>query len=394
MTALVNITDDIRLAMENKCLTILVLLDFSSAFNSVDYDILLAILKSLNMSRSAITWFNSYLRGRSQLVRHNGVSSKWCDIDAGVPQGGVLSPLLFSVFIDSITKIISSKCHLYADDLQLYRHFKLEDLPEAIGAINSDLHNIKEWANSFGLIVNPSKSQALIVGGKYYFGFLDLSSLPAIMYDSVPITFSSSAKNLGVYIDSHLTWGIHVADVSKRVYCSFQSLKRLQKFLPFRTKITLAQSLLLPLLDYADVCFLDANEEYLNKLERLQNLAIRFIFGLRKYDHVSEFRAKLGWLPIRRRRDIHVLSLLYSVLHNPNAPLYLRERFEYLVPRNKSCRTSSSLLLRTPRHCSSRYNGSFTVRAVQLWNSLPHSVRDSVSLHIFKKEVGKHFHSL
>ncbi|PZC81529.1 hypothetical protein B5X24_HaOG212453 [Helicoverpa armigera] len=169
------------------------------------------------------------------------------------------------------------------------------------------------------------------------------------------------------------------------------SLKRLQKFLPFSTKITLAQSLLLPLLDYADVCFLDATEELLNKLERLQNLCIRFIFGLRKYDHVSEFRSQLKWLPIRQRRDAHILSFLFSLLHNPNAPNYLKERFEFLVPRGKPCRSSSSLLLRVPPHTSSRYDGSFTVRAVRLWNALPHSIRDSTSLDVFKRRIKEHF---
>ncbi|KAJ8732133.1 hypothetical protein PYW08_014863 [Mythimna loreyi] len=110
---------------------------------------------------------------------------------------------------------------------------------------------------------------------------LDGQALPPVMYDSVPILYSKSAKDLGVHMDTNLSWEVHIADVSKRVFYSFQSLKRLQKFLPFHTKVTLAQSLL-PLIDYADVCFLDAKEVLLNKLERLQNLCIRFIFGLRK----------------------------------------------------------------------------------------------------------------
>ncbi|KAJ8733365.1 hypothetical protein PYW08_001663 [Mythimna loreyi] len=391
VTTLVKITDDIRLAMENKCLTILVLLDFSSAFNSVDFDILLGILSSLNVSAPAIEWFKSYLRGRSQSVRSDEDSSDWCDLAAGVPQGGVLSPLLFSVFINAIIKVLTSNYHLYADDLQLYRHFKVGELAETVAAINNDLENINKWAKSFGLLLNPTKSQALIVGGRYMLSQLDHQSLPPVVYDSVPILYSKSAKNLGVHIDTKLSWDVHIADVSKRVFYSFQSLKRLQKFLPFHTKVTLAQSLLLPLIDYADVCFLDATEVLLNKLERLQNLCIRFIFGLRKYDHVSEFRAKLKWLPIRRRRDTHILSLLYTVLHNPNSPQYLRERFEYFVPRGKPCRTANSLLLRTPFHTSSRYDGSFSVTAVRLWNSLPLSIRDSPSLEIFKRRIKEHF---
>lgn len=394
VTALVKVTDDIRWAMDQKLLTVLVLLDFSSAFNSVDFDILLGILSSLNVSTSVIEWFTSYLQGRSQAVRIDETSSQWCELLAGVPQGGVLSPLLFSVFINEVTKILTSNYHLYADDLQLYRHFSANTAREAISAINNDLDNISKWAKSFGLLVNPSKSQALIIGGRYMRGILDVGSLTPVTYDGVPIDYSDSAKNLGVIIDCNLSWRNHVAEVSRKVYYSFQSLRRLQYFLPFQTKITLAQSLLLPLLDYADVCYTDATEESLDKLERLQNLGIRFIYGLRKYDHVSRFRAQLKWLPIRRRRDCHTLSLLYTILHSSNAPLYLRERFEYLIPRNKPCRTATSLLLKTPAHSSTRYSDSFTVHAVLLWNSLPHEIRASSSLDMFKRRTKAHFLSL
>ncbi len=275
--------------------------------------------------------------------------------------------------------------------MQLYRHFTVEGIAEAIAGVNEDLQRICKWAKSFGLLVNPSKSQALIIGGSYLTKLVSKLTLPPVIYDSNIIPYSQSAKNLGVFIDSNLSWDNHIAEVSRRVYCSFQSLKRLQKFLPFNTKITLAQSLLLPLLDYADACFVDSRQELLNKLERLQNLAIRFIFGLRKYDHVSDFRAQLKWLPIRQRRDTHILSLLFSILNNPNSPSYLRERFEYIVPRGKPCRTVSSLLLRTPRHSSSRYDGSFTVRAVRLWNSLPHCIRASTSIGAFKGRIKEHF---
>ncbi|CAH2269221.1 jg1741 [Pararge aegeria aegeria] len=95
-----------------------------------------------------------------------------------------------------------------------------------------------------------------------------------------------------------------------------------------------------PPTDYADASYLNLTEDQLKKLERLQNLAIRFIFGLRKYDHVSEFRQKLKWLPIRRRRDLHVLSLLYCLLFNPKTPPYLKEKFNFVGTASelRSCR--------------------------------------------------------
>ena len=114
-----------------------------------------------------------------------------------------------------------------------------------------------------------------------------------------------------------MSWHPQVNDVSRKIFFKIHSLKRLQKFLPLQTKAHICQTLLLPILDYGDVCYLDLSEQLLDKLERLQNLCIRFIFGLRKYDHISEYRSRLKWVEIRDRRNLHLLTLLYNILNYP-----------------------------------------------------------------------------
>ncbi|KAL0829839.1 hypothetical protein ABMA28_003322 [Loxostege sticticalis] len=280
-TALVKITDDIRHGMDDKKLTVLALLDFSNAFNTVDFDILIGILRSLNISPTAIDWFQSYLHGRRQRIIAEDSSSAWCDIGAGVPQGGVLSPLLFSVFINSITLDLTSSYHLYADDLQLYCQGSLENLPNTVQTVNNDLRRISEWSKSFGLKVNPAKTQVMVAGSSRLISKITWGSLPHIVFDGVQIPYSKEVKNLGVYLDSSLTWEKHVCEVSRRLFASASSLNRLRNFLPIPTKIALVQTLLLPILDYADCCYLDLSERFLDKLERLQNYCIRIIFGLR-----------------------------------------------------------------------------------------------------------------
>lgn len=180
--------------------------------------------------------------------------------------------------------------------------------------------------------------------------------------------------------------------VSRKLFSSAGSLRRLRNFLPTSTKIALAQSLLLPIIDYADASYLDLTEAQLNKLERLQNFIIRFIFGLRKYDHVSEYRVKLKWLPIRYRRNVHILSLLYSVLFNSSSPRYLQERFDFLhTASSHSLRSSENLMLKFPAHGTSFYDHSFAVEAVRLWNALPLSVKLSSSPEIFKSRLKSHY---
>lgn len=306
-----------------------------------------------------------------------------------------MSPLLFSIFINSITLHISSLYHLYADDLQIYSHAKLTDLPTSIDNLNNDLKNLYRWSSSYGLNINPSKCQVIIIGSPKLVCRIDWSLIPPVVYNHAVISYSDKVKNLGVIFDRHLSWAPQLSEMSRKLFAAIGSLRRLQYFLPLPTKITLAQSLLLPILDYADTCYLDLKEEQLNKLERLQNLCIRFIFGLRKYDHVSEFRNCLKWLPIRLRRDTHILSLLYCILFHPDTPLYLKERFNYLCDTHeRTLRSESTLILETPAHTTSFYSNSFSVKAVQLWNDLPLPIKQAQSLSCFKKYLKAHYLSL
>ena len=391
VSALLNITEDIRCAMDNTKLTAMVLLDFSSAFSSVDFDILLATLRAVNIPSTVINWFHSYLFGRRQCVKVNDKTSTWLDLTAGVPQGGVLSPLLFSIFINNISKVISSPYHLYADDLQLYRHSYLSELPETIALLNDDLTAIQSWAETFGLSVNPKKSQAIIISSSRLGSKINWNSVPKILFSGIQIPYHDKVRNLGLTFDSNMTWTSHINELSKRMHFSYRSLKRLQYFLPFKTKIMLAQCLLMPIIDYADVCYLDVTEELTNKLERLQNLAIRFIYGLRKYDHVSQFRAQLNWLPIRFRRDMHILSFLFKILNYQNFPSYLRSRFKILPTPARSRRSCVIPMLDFPKSNTKFLQKSFSVYAPLLWNNLPKSIQESQSIISFKSSLKEYF---
>jgi hypothetical protein len=239
--------------------------------------------------------------------------------------------------------------------------------------------------------VNPSKSQAMIIGSARLRNKLDWSVVPELTYGGAVIAYTDKAKNLGLVMDCNMTWSAHINELSRRLNFSVHSLKRLQYFLPHRTKIILAQALLLPILDYADVCYIDITEELMSKLERLQNLAIRFIFGLRKYDRVSEYRSRLQWLSIRDRRNVHILTTLFKILKDPNSPTYLRSRFQFLPPPIRSRRSCVTKTLELPTSNTNFFFHSFTVRAVLLWNALPTVIQDSPSIFSFKERLKKFY---
>ena len=363
----------------------------SSAFNSVDFDILLACLKSLNLSQHSLEWFNSYLRGRRQSVKSSDTYSEWTDLTAGVPQGGVLSPLLFSVFIDGVAKNIHSNYHLYADDLQIYAHTDIHSLNTTINTLNEDLASIGQWAHKMGLLVNPNKSQAIIIGSRRLLPKIQISNLPHLILNGSVIPYMPTVKDLGLLIDQNLSWQPQVNNVSRRIFSKIQFLKRLQQFIPIKTKVHICQTLLLPLLDYGDVCYLDLTEDRLNKLERLQNLCIRYIFGLRKYDHISEYRSRLEWVEIRDRRHLHMLTLLFNILHNPHSPTYLSSRFIDLSAHGLGLRSETLLNLLIPKHTSVFYEKSFTVQAAKVWNKLDPDTRNASSINVFKGRLKKSF---
>ena len=394
-TALIKICDDIRYGIDNQQLSIITLLDFSNAFNTVDHDILIAILRSLNLSPIAIEWFRSYICGRVQCIRANNTFSSFSDLRAGVPQGGILSPLLFSIFINSITKSLTLPFHIYADDLQIYVTAPIDSLHSAIATLNSNLLSVSSWSKSFGLSINAAKSQIALFGSRQLLSKIHFPSLSPVLFGGTMLEFHSSIKNLGLTMDSSLSWVPHISEVSKKFVAVICRLRRWKNLLPTKTKIFLAQTLLLPLLDYADACYCDLPQTLLNKLDRLQNMAIRFIFGLKKYDHITEYRLQLKWLTIRQRRNLHILTLLYTILFHPYTPNYLKTKFTFLGSNHSlNLRSQDDNKLELPLSRTQAYGDSFTVKAAVLWNTLPHELRQSKSVHIFKRQVKSYFLSL
>lgn len=391
-TALLKVVEDVRQGMDTTQLTVLVLIDFSNAFNAVNHELLLATLHNLNVSTSVAEWFTSYLQGRRQMVRVDRSFSDWCDITSGVPQGGILSPLLFSIFINLVVPQIICSHHLYADDLQLYTQASVDDLNRAVTDINADLDRISAWSRSFGIAVNPSKCQAIVLGSPRIISSVDLSLMAPIMYESEQILLVPKVKNLGLILDCGLTGEPQVSDVCRRVTYTLRCLYRFKYFLPISTKILLVQTLVIPKIDYADVCFSNLTQGSLSRLDRLLNNCIRFIFGLRKYDHISAYRRQLNWLPIRERRSLRVLCTLYSCLFDPAAPDYLRSKFQFVTARpGCNLRTARSLKLVTPLHRTGFMTNSFSAQAIRLWNALPIAIRQAQSKYSFKNMLRKHF---
>lgn len=241
--------------------TVSVYFDFSRAFDRVRHDLLLRKLHGLGFSSHVLRWLASYLNDRQLAVRDaNGDVSAWSSLLTGVPQGSVLGPLLFTLYLTDFRDIpLSCRYHFYADDLQIYT--TLRDLGCCIDGLNEDIGQICSWAEDCNLVLNEAKTKAMILGTPRSLGFLDLSVVPPIRVNSAVIPYSQSVTCLGVRIACTLSWNPYVHSVVKKMNSTHYQLRVNHDCLPRSLRVKLVSTLIFSYLDYCCLVQLDITDE-------------------------------------------------------------------------------------------------------------------------------------
>jgi hypothetical protein len=389
-TALLKIQNDILLAMDKRRVTALVLLDLSAAFDTIDHKILLHRLNNwFGISGSALQLLSSYLSGRSQSVVINGYCSPSEPLTTGVPQGSVLGPLLFTIYTTPIAHTIQSQSflfHLYADDTQIYLSFQGEDSTVHLAALSSTLDIVHSWFTSNKLTLNPSKTEFLIIGTRQQRANIASTTLKFAGSDLTPV---ASARDLGVIVDSELSFDSHISKICQTSYLHIRQIRRVRHLLDLNSAILLANSLVSSRLDYCNSLFFGLPECSLDRLQAVQNsLARAVVPSVRRFDHVSPTLRTLHWLPVRKRIQFKIATLTFKVLNN-DQPSYLRELVRQHIP-TRSLRSGSKQLLVIPDIRSANGRRSFSFAAPTIWNSLPDEVRSSNTLLTFRKRLKSH----
>lgn len=387
-TALIKVTDDIRLAMDKRKVVILVLLDFSRAFDCVHPDLLLAILESYNFSSTTIRWFKSYLSNRQQRIKAgNGMFSDWKLNLLGVPQGSTLSALLFSLYINKINNVLMfCNSMLYADDKQIYISCNVSEINRAVEMINADLVQLFTWCTDHGLDLNVNKCKVIVLGTSRLLNNVNLDTINKVIVNGQTLTYESSVLNLGLRITNTLSWNEQVDYVHKRVYQSLYQFKRLVFKPPVHVKKQLVMSLIFPLFDYAIAAYCDINVTLIDKLQKAQNACIRYIYDLRLDDHVTRYYKDLNWLKVKERIELNVLNVCYKVLKY-RKPEYLFKNYSYMSNVHLRETRFGDMILQVPLHRTVIYNNSFHVKSIRLMNLLTESVRQSVNDKSFSRKV-------
>jgi len=296
-TTLLKLTDDIRQGMDRRLVTALLLFDFSKAFDSVCHEKLLVKLRSLGFKHGALRWVASYLSGRSQAVLGEGNNvTSFLPLNKGVPQGSVLGPLLFSLFVIDIAQGLDSGIRhiIYADDLQINVQGRFEDVRDTLARLSEGAEHISDWAVRNHLTLNIKKTKAMIFGTPVFVNRFNSLGIASLDFCGSSVPFVSHARNLGVVIDSKLNWKEHVAYICKRVNTLMYRLNHFRRSTTIELRKHLIQTLLFPLVDYCSVVYCNISDELNLVLQRVLNRGIRYIYGIQKCERVTPLRRELG----------------------------------------------------------------------------------------------------
>ena len=394
-SALLHITNELRLSADSGKVSILVLLDLSAAFDTLNHSILINRLKTfIGLSGSALDWFISYLSHRSFQVKQNSDTSTHHSFEYGVPQGSVLGPILFRIYILPLLVLLSSlglSFHCYADDTQLYIPCSSSNFSTTIEFLQGAQRTISDWLADNFLKLNHSKTEVILIGTPH--SVAQCKSLSnSISFNNSPITFSSTVKNLGVIFDESLSFLPHIKNLRKNAFFLLRNLSHIRSYFNQSSFESIINALITSKLDYCNSLLTALPANSISLLQSIQNYAARLILRRRLRSHITPLLYELHWLPVCDRIDFKTLLITYKII-NHSAPSYLLPQLQ-LKSNPLSLRHHDRLLFKIPRSHSVRMGDrAFSTHAPKLWNSLPFHIRNASSVDSFKKSLKTYFFS-
>ena len=364
--------DDIYTNINKHQLTYAVFIDFRKAFDSINHAILIKKLFKLGFHRNTISWYQNYLTNRTQYTVVNGIKSGLLGVECGVPQGSVLGPMLFLLFINDLGSVIKhSKYKLYADDTVLYSDWTGED-HEILGEnIQSDLEYVSAWCRTNAIMMNVKKTKTMVFGTRYKLSQIDA---PLLHVNNRFLECVPSYKYLGTYVDSELNFVKQSNETIKSISYKFYFLGKIKQFLNSETMLKLYKSYIQPYFDYNDIFLENTTAKQYERLVRLQRRCLRRCLPENVKVDKNEIHHVTGINKLKDRADSHLLKLMYKRAQNNM----------YLDNTEGITRLYDGPVLNIPFPNNETYKKSVVFRGSTLWNSLQANVRNTPTFDGFK----------
>ncbi len=386
-TALTDMIDDLLSNMNSGKMTGLAFIDLRKAFDTVSHDLLLEKLHGIGADDMAIKWFRSYLTGRTQRVSFKGSVSDSLPVNTGVPQGSILGPLLFIVFINDMCNVIQhGNISMYADDTTLF--VSGNDAAVISYKLQQDLEAIMLWLHQNKLFLNTDKTKIMLVGTSVKLNKVQDGEF-FVSVNGRPLENVECMKCLGVVIDKELKWHKHVNSVIQKVCCKAALLRRVKPYLNVSTLNMLYKALVQPHFDYCGIAWYGRFKDDCNKLDVLQKRCARIILGVDFLTPSADMFNDLKWEQLSVRYQYFRALMVFKCLNNL-APQYLADKFQYISDIHQ-CNTRQAAVgnLALPPlrngHDIEGYKHSFTFSGVKVWNTINPLIRNSANINGFKK---------
>ena len=321
---------------------------------------------------SLLSFFENYLSDRLQSVFINSSISDFQTVNAGVPQGSVLGPFLFLLYVNDIADTLCNVARLFADDTSISA--SSTDIEEIKQTLDRDLKSLNEWSITWKVAFNPSKTEILLIGNR--------NESITLEFNDTLISSSSSHKHLGLTFSSNAKWSLHIDNICKSALKEINVLRKLKFTLSRKALNKIYRTFILPLLEYACEVWdgLSVNDE--DKLEKIQLQAARIVTGLPLFASREALYFETGWETLKDRRNRRKLTLFHKIYHR-NTPQYLHDIIQPLVRHNTyNVRNNDDFTLPNYRLQSTRI--SFFPSTIKLWNDLEPDIRHNGNFHQFR----------
>ena len=379
VTTLLETTNKWSVNIDNGLLNGVVFIDLKEAFDTIDHKILLEKLAQYGVDQNSSTWFRSYLSDRTQRCQVNGHLSSSRSIKFGVPQGSIIGPLLFLVYINDPPNCLNDgSSSMYADDTNSFQSPNLDELEKIM---TSDLSRLNTWLKANRLSLNIAKTEYMVIDTRQKLITQDLNKMN-IHVDSTQIKRVQHRKSLGLIIDDNLNWKNHINAICKKISSGIGALKRVRRFIRKDTAEKVYNSLIEPYFNYCSPVWDGIGSHLSSKLQKLQNRAARVIAERSYEPPSSDLLEELNWHKLHTIRKKHKAILMYKTL-NGNLPHYLQEIFTPRISSYDLRDIENKLFVPKPR--TDYLKRSFGYSGAVLWNSLPSELRSIQTLTTFKR---------